>query len=236
MEEFRPINSVNVTDTASVPPPELSPSVSHRNKLEDLVRQIKPKFVTFNRSLLEFFKKRRHQNSFNPDHLYSPTPRAKFNFTFKKGPAILIVAALFLIGVFLVFSLRGNKSSIVAQAPTPPDSRPVVKAAKATTTVNREFQFPITDDKGKEVTKLKFAIGLAELRDEIVFHGKIVPTIKGRTILVLNIKLTNDYNKPVQIKTKDYARLFVNDSSDPLAPKFDSDPVTVQPIATDETR
>jgi len=53
---------------------------------------------------------------------------------------------------------------------------------------------------------------------------------------VLNLKITNNYNKAVQLSTRDYVRLIVDNSSDRLAADIHNDPVDVEPISTKYTR
>src|SRR3989344_3040507 len=102
---------------------------------------------------------------------------------------------------------------------------------------NKEFLFPLKNDKGEEVAKLKYLIEKAELRDEIVVKGQRAKAIKGRTFLILNLKIANEFNQSIEIKSRDYVRLSVNGNKDEwLAPDIHNAPVEVQAISTKYTR
>ena len=116
------------------------------------------------------------------------------------------------------------------------DNKTDIQPAKSTQVLNKEFLFPLKDAKGKEISKLKYSIQSVELRDEIVIKGQKATAIKGRTFLILNLKITNDYDKSIQISARDYIRLSVNNSSEKLAPDIHNDPVEIQAISTKFTR
>lgn len=116
------------------------------------------------------------------------------------------------------------------------DNKITIQNAKASQELNKEFLFPLKDAKGKEISKLKYSIQKAELRDEIIIKGQKATAVQGRTFLILNLKITNDYNKSIQINARDYIRLIVNNSSEKLAPDIHNDPVEIQAISTKFTR
>lgn len=119
----------------------------------------------------------------------------------------------------------------------PSDEKVEIKGASSQTDVSREFTFPLKDSSGEEVSTFKYKIESAELRDEIVVKGQKANAIKGREFLILNIKLTNDYDRQIQINTRDYIRLSVNgNESEWLAPEIHNDPAEVQAISTKNTR
>lgn len=144
---------------------------------------------------------------------------------------IIIVAAIaFLIrGLYqpASFSAGSNLADTRYQAPGP----------KKNKQLNNEFAFPLKDDKGKEVSKIKYILQSAELRDEIIVQGKKATSIKGRTFLIINLKLVNNFDKTIEINTKDYIRLIINNNeAEALAPDIHNDPVSVQAISTKYTR
>lgn len=109
----------------------------------------------------------------------------------------------------------------------------------ATTDINREFSFPILDAKEKEVARFSYVLEDAELRDEIIAKGNRATAIAGRTFLLVNLKITNTTQQGLQINTRDYVRLFVNDKmadGDGLAANIHNDPVEVQAISTQYVR
>ncbi len=115
------------------------------------------------------------------------------------------------------------------------DKRTAIQPAKSTIAIGREFSFPILNEKGAEVAKIKYIIESAELRDEIIIKGKRTTSVKGKTFLILNLKIGNETNKAIKINTRDYIRISLN-NQDFLAPDIHNDPVDVQPISTKYTR
>lgn len=148
---------------------------------------------------------------------------------------LFIIIGLFVISTaFLVISrLTNSQPKTVAGVN---DKKIEIQKAKVTQLLNREFLFPLKDAKGKEISKLKYSIQSAEQRDEIIVKGQKATAIKGRTFLILNLKITNDYNRSIQINARDYLRLIVNNSSEKLAPDIHNDPVEIQAISTKFTR
>lgn len=151
-------------------------------------------------------------------------------FRFKKFAPLLIIVFFVILALFV-------GARVVSLISRPPDSRVEVLGAKASQTINRERFFPLRDGAGTEVSQIKFAIESAELRDEIVVKGQRATAVKGRTFLILNLKITNDFNQAIEINTRDYIRLSVNGATgERLAPDIHNDPVEVQAIATKYTR
>lgn len=98
--------------------------------------------------------------------------------------------------------------------------------------LNKEFTFPLKNEVGEEVSRVKYLIEKAELRDEIIVKGQKATAIKGRVFLILTLKITNEYKQSIQIESRDYVRLSVNGNENEwLAPEFHSDPVEVQAIS-----
>lgn len=144
---------------------------------------------------------------------------------------VLGVVALTLISTALKNNPRAN-SSVLGRS----NSKPQVPAVRAHQSINREFVFPIKDDKGKEVSRIKYFIESADLQDEIIVKGQTARAVQGRAFLVINLRLSNDYKQGIQINTRNYVRLSVNNKNDLLAPDLYSDPVEVQAISTKPTR
>ncbi len=171
-----------------------------------------------------------------------PTANLLFNKYFRKiqkynNPRflsfIIIGLIIVIIAYFGITNLIKPKSNTVAGIQ---DNKINIQKAKSTYLLNREFLFPLKDATGKEISKLKYIIQTAELRDEIIIKGQKATTVRGRTFLILNLKITNDYNKSIQINARDYIRLIVDNSSEKLAPDIHNDPVEIQAISTKLTR
>ncbi|MBI3443340.1 hypothetical protein HY008_01590 [Candidatus Woesebacteria bacterium] len=117
------------------------------------------------------------------------------------------------------------------------DNRVQIEGAKEVESLNREFNFPLKDNKGTEVSKIKIFIERAELRDQIIVKGQKATAVRGRIFLILTLKVTNEYSKPVEIETRDYIRLSVNGNENEwLVPDIHNDPVEVRGASTKITR
>ena len=142
---------------------------------------------------------------------------------------ILAIAILIIIIGVKVFASSGGAQSSNSQ-------NPQISTLKKTE-INRNFDFPILDDKGKEVGKISYEILSAELDKNILVLGKFATAVSGKLFFVVNIKLTNSQNNGISINTKDYLRLSINgDFTELLAPSLHNDPVTVQPISIQNSR
>jgi hypothetical protein len=151
-------------------------------------------------------------------------------FKQSKGVIATLIAVLVIaLSVVYVKSISKAASSSSAQVD--------VDAPLKTASLNREFTFPIKDPTGTTLASVKYVIDTAELRDQIIVKGQKATAIKGREFLVLNLKLSNDSDKGIDLNTRDYVRLSVNgDEKNLLAPDIHNDPVEVQPISTKYTK
>lgn len=162
---------------------------------------------------------------------------ARFNGNKKNFKKLIPIGPLIIIVGFALTRANAMLNQVAAPAATADDQRVDVKGAKATMALNKEFSFPLKDAKGKELSRIKLTIEQAELRDEIIVKGRRAVAIKGRTFLILNVKIVNDYEKPIDINVKDYVRLAVNNNDQELlAADIHNDPVTTQAISTKYTR
>ena len=155
------------------------------------------------------------------------------NLPYKKLSIYALVGVAFLLVLWLVTKSLTNGSSSVAGTST----QIKIKSAKASQMIEREFLFPLTDGNGVSVSQLRYFIEKAEKMDEIVVKGQRATAIKGRTFLIITLKIANDYNRAIEINTKDYIRLSVNGNQNEwLAPDVHNDPVLVQASSTKFTR
>lgn len=149
-----------------------------------------------------------------------------------KTKAILLIILLVLLLLFVGGKIFGNKQQIVSNSQTRLDAPSVLKSQD----INKEFTFPLKDANGKEVGDLKYMIEKAELQNSILIQGQKADAVKGKLFLVISLKITNEHNKNVDLRTRDYIRLSVNDNKDEwLAPDIHNDPVSVQAISTKYT-
>jgi len=150
-----------------------------------------------------------------------------------KSPKLIgwiALGALAIVGLFII----GNS---ILLATKPASSKTTIANAKASAQINKDFTFPVVDGRGKEITKLKYTLGEAELRDEIIVQGKRALAVQGRTFLIVTLKIANTYDKGFDINSRDYMRLTINGKLDEqIAPEIHNDPVQIQPISTKTTR
>lgn len=154
----------------------------------------------------------------------------KINLSKLAIPLAAIVILLIIIGFFALRKSQQSKTVISSSG------KVVLPSPSASQTLGKSFMFSLKDGTGKEVSKFKYEIGSVEKRDEIIVKGKRAMAVDGRTFLVLNIKIKNDFNRTISINAKDYIRVTVNNTSDKFAPDINNDPVEVQPDSTKSTR
>jgi len=146
-------------------------------------------------------------------------------------PTIILII-LFVVGIYIF----KNRTTASANGSSSNKNNIQVAGAKKKQDLNKEFQFPIKNANAEEVGKMKYIIETAEIRDEIIVQGKKATSIPERTFLVLTLKITNDLERRLQINTRDYIRLSVNDSSERLEFTIHNDPVEIGAISTRPTR
>ena len=163
---------------------------------------------------------------------------------FKKSPlfpiGLAIVVVVAIVAIFARHTLTNTNQS-QTQASTlganTATNKPVTVAKPlAIETLNKTFSFPLRDSTGKQVSQIQYEIQSAELDNQIVVQGQIATAVAGREFLVLNLQITNNYSKAVQLNTRDYVRLIVDNSNQRLAADIHNDPVDVEAISTKNTR
>lgn len=148
-------------------------------------------------------------------------------FLKRKYLGFLVIILLIIGGLFLISKPRSAGNNANTQISLP--------SALATKELNKDFSFPIKDDKGTEVGKITYTIQNAEIRNEIIVNGQKATAIKGKAFLIFNLKLTNNTNNGISLNSKDYIRIST-DKKEWLAPDIHNDPVNVQAISTKLTR
>lgn len=156
-------------------------------------------------------------------------PKTKWIAGIVGALAIVIGASLLVRGLYSTSQVKG-----ITQ--TGSDNLQVAPALKSQE-INQEYSFPLLDAANNEVSSIKYLITKAELRREIIVAGKRAKAVEGRAFLVLTLKITNNFNQPIEIDTRDYLRLVVNNKEEEkLAPEIHNDPVEVQAISVKYTR
>lgn len=143
--------------------------------------------------------------------------------------SILIITMFFYGKKLPIFNSTSNQALVLG------NNKEDIKPVKFLKQIEKDFSFPIKNEKDQEISKIKFFVENAEIRDEIIIKGQRAEAIKGRTFLIINIKVTNEHNETIQINTRDYVRLQGN-GNELLAPDIHNDPVEIQAISTKYTR
>lgn len=147
---------------------------------------------------------------------------------------ILLAVAIILIVIWAKNSLPIFKGKT---QPSTGTAQVVIKGAKDKVNINKQFEFPLKNTKGEEVSKIKYTVESAELRDEILIKGKRASAVSGRQFLIINVKIANEFGKSFEINSKDYVRVVVEaKEAELLAADIHNDSVKVQPISTKYTR
>lgn len=160
------------------------------------------------------------------------------NFLNIKRLVLISIVLIFASGIYWAIK-NGSLSKNTAQSAFVSNGDPRVSLLppRKTLLLNQEIFFPIRDQKGKEVSQIKYILESAELRDEIVVKGQKATALKGRTFLILNIKINNELGKKIEVTTRDYVRLSVNNNeAEWVAPDIHNDPVEIQAISTKFSR
>jgi hypothetical protein len=153
------------------------------------------------------------------------------------GVVVVIIAGVIINGfVSNLSNQQSNTKTLGASASNNSITPVIVAKPLATETLNKTFSFPLKDSSGKEVSKIQYEIQSAEIDNQIVVQGQIATAVQGRAFLVLNLKITNNYDKSVQLNTRDYVRLIVDNDGNKLAADIHNDPVDVEAISTKFTR
>ncbi len=209
--------------------PSVSIVLPHRSILPNLISTLRHHFTSLYSTILTTM-------SSTP-----PTRRSRRSFFYRVHPhkrklSILVI----LIGVIII-GIGGTKllyrSSAVKGSSDTSQNQLQVAAPKATAVIDREFSFPLVDSTKNKVSDLKYYLEKAEKRNEIIVRGQKAKAVQGRTFLILTMKITNEYSQSIEIDTRDYIRLIIdNNQAEKLAPEIHNDPVEVQAISVKPTR
>lgn len=149
---------------------------------------------------------------------------------------LVSLGLIMVIGLFSVVRSRSNSASNAEPSVAGVSDSIRIADAIDQQTINREFRFPLLSNTGEEVSKIRYIIESAELREEIIVQGQRATAIQGRAFLIIHIRVTNEYSQGIDINTRDYLRLGVNNENEWLAADIHNDPTEVQAISTKRTR
>lgn len=159
-------------------------------------------------------------------------PRVRLNTIFNKkriGTALLVVVILVAVGVGIRMYTLGRAR---VQGVT---SNTIMPGAKAVS-INREFSIPVYDKDKVLSNPIRYTVTEAQLTKQIVIKGQKATAVSGRTFLIINLKLVNDFNESLFLNTRNYVRIQPAGIDDRLAPEIHNDTVEVQPLSTKMTR
>lgn len=151
------------------------------------------------------------------------------------GAAVILVIVLAII--YSLFSLVESKNTSDVSSAASANTATKTQLAKpvATEKINKTFNFDVKDKTGKVITSFQYKIDSAELRDQVVINGSKYQPVVGKTFLILNLEITNNYTNDINIAPKNYVRIMMNNNNEKLAPDLYNDSVDVQAISTKPT-
>ena len=153
----------------------------------------------------------------------------------KKSYLVIAIIFVLLVGSFFV-GRQMSPASTLGAISSGGDSREEAPTPVATQGINKEFKFPLLDEKGDELAKITYYLESANLQDSFIYQGSKATAVKGRTFLIFNLKITNPYDKNIEVNARDYIRVKMNGSEEQLAPEIHNDPVEIQANSTKYTR
>lgn len=171
-------------------------------------------------------------NSFS--HMSQPGSSRSLKRFFNRSPFLPLIIVIIVVAVIAFFLLKNvidKTSGAGATAEQASIAKPLAEEK-----IDKAFKFPLKDQSGKEVSKFTYEVQDVELRKQIIIKGEKATAVEGRAFLIVNLKVTNNFEQSIQLNVRDYIRLTVNKSDEKLAPDIHNDPVDVQAISTKYTR
>jgi hypothetical protein len=160
----------------------------------------------------------------------------RFNNKKRSKKLLMLFIPLFIVVILVIGAIQALRQTGQTNA-TVLSSSVSKNATLKTTELNKDFSFPLDDEKGKEIGRFSYTLQSAEITNEIIVKGQRATAAPGRVFLIINLQLKNTLKQGLQINSRDYVRLSVNgNTEDLLAPEIHNDPVEVQAISTKFTR
>lgn len=202
--------------------------IKNKNNLQ-ITTETSLQAVTIDINNIAFFS----QEAVSPSATHTAKHTSKGFF---KNPFFLPYTVIVILLATVIYLLYQNATHGSSKILGTVESRLNLNKPIASQTLNKTYEFPITDASGNKLSTIKYQIQNAEQRDVILIKGQEATAVKGRTFLILNLKITNDYTKGISLNARDYVRLVVNGANEKLAPEIHNDPVEVQATSTKYTR
>lgn len=99
--------------------------------------------------------------------------------------------------------------------------------------VNQEFEFPGLTNEGSPKGKIKMTVTTAEKNSEVLVKDQTFKAKDGKIFLIVNLELTNDSTRQLNIFPGDLIRLSVEGKEDrKFAPDLHNNMVLIAPIST----
>ncbi len=146
----------------------------------------------------------------------------------KAKMGILGAIVLLFLGVSIVVGrqfLFGSAADSSTQSP----------AILAQQSVNKTFSFPVADSTGQQATTIAYTIVSVDKQNQVIIKGQRASAVTGRTFFIVNLKLTNTSSQTIQLNSRDYVRISVDNQNELFAAEMYNDPIIVQPISTEYT-
>lgn len=137
---------------------------------------------------------------------------------------VIVIIAIVLAGYKIIVQPKVTQKKVLVQQPLPP------KPAKATTEVNKSFEFPAAVVGGKGTEDVTFTIASAELKDEIQVKGELKKANKGSQFLLLRLEIENETTEKLALTPTDYIRL-VREGEKKFSPDFHNATVIIDPLS-----
>lgn len=144
----------------------------------------------------------------------------------------VLVAAIFVLGLASLFR---NINTAIGD-PNGGNQAIVIPDATSKIDLNKTFTFPLRDEDNEEVGNFDYIIENAELRKQIIVKGQRATAVEGRIFLIVNLKITNNLAQQMELPSRSYLRVVVNNNSELLAADIHNDPVEVLGKSTKYTR
>ena len=129
-------------------------------------------------------------------------------FKNSKTMPFIIIGVIVLVLLLVVFR-NLSRHAVMGQTPTvatSPTGQISIAKPLETETLNKNFQFPLNNASGQQVSQIQYNIQSAELDNQIIVQGQIATAVQGRVFLIINLNITNNYDKYIQLNTRDYVR------------------------------